>query len=72
MFKKGDIVVVLEDVTYGRTIYLKAGEFCEVCNCEIGDNNVLLQSLSPSFGSGNWYSKVGNIDYALEMFRVLS
>jgi hypothetical protein len=71
-FKKGDIVVVLEDIVDNKTTYLKAGEICEVTTFATGKTCALLQSLNPSFESGKWYSNVDNIDYALEMFKVLS
>jgi hypothetical protein len=65
-YKKGDIVVVLEDITF-----LKAGEVCEVLGYY--DKYMLnLQSLSPSYGNGGWVCEIDNVALAPEIFQVLS
>jgi hypothetical protein len=70
-FKKGDIVVVLNDQSDGGDIvFLKAGELCKVLR--IDDIMIRLKSLKPSYKHGEWWTEVSNVNYALEIFQVLS
>ena len=71
-FKTGDIVIILEDERFGEIIYLKKGEVCRVCYLFDNKDEVRVQSLNPSFGRGYWTTSVNNVEYALEMFQVLS
>jgi hypothetical protein len=74
-FKIGDIVVVLEDEKIGinEVIFFKAGEVCKVCNFHaFNKNRIQLQSLNPSYSHGQWFTDASNVDYALEIFQVLS
>jgi hypothetical protein len=69
-YKKGDIVVVLEDIKTPSATFLKAGEVCEVLSYY--DEYMLdLQSLSPSYENGNWVCKIDNVVLAPEIFQVL-
>ena len=73
-FKEGDIVVVLEDEIsrISGTIFLKAGEVCEVTTFSSEKKWVHLRSLNPSYGAGMWNTRISNIALAPEMLRVLS
>ena len=70
-YKVGDIVVVLEDVKKYTVTFLKAGEVCEVSSY-YDENMLILQSLSPSYKSGDWVCEVENVELAPEIFQVLS
>ena len=73
-FKEGDIVVVLEDEisSISGTIFLKAGEVCEVMTFDTEKKWAHLQSLKPSCGAGIWSTRISNIALAPEMLQVLS
>jgi hypothetical protein len=71
-FKTGDIVIILEDERFGETIYLKKGEVCRVCYSFHNKDEVRVQSLNPSFGTGYWVTSIDNVELAPEIFQVLS
>jgi hypothetical protein len=71
-FKKGDIVVVLEDEKDMGYTFLKAGEVCEVWGFVINPKRIHLRSLNPSFGVGIWFTDIDNVELAPEMLEVLS
>ena len=71
-FKNGDIVIILEDERFGETIYLKKGEICKVGYPFHNKDEVRVQSLNPSFGTGYWVVSIDNIAVAPEIFQVLS
>jgi hypothetical protein len=71
-YKVGDIVVILEDVKGSTVFLLKKGEICRVLKCYGASRHLNLQSLSPSYGSGNWICEIDNVALAPEIFQVLS
>ena len=71
-YKTGDIVVVLEDERFRGIIYLKKGEICKVGYPFHNKDEVRVQSLNPSFGTGYWVVSIDNIELAPEIFQVLS
>jgi hypothetical protein len=71
-YKTGDIVIILEDERFGETIYLKKGELCRVGYEFHNTDEVRVQSLNPSFGTGYWVVSIDNIELAPEIFQVLS
>ena len=73
-YKVGDIVVVLEDekTSLSEFIFLKKGEVCRVVCLLVNFDRVKLQSLNPSFKTGEWSTSTDNIALAPEMLQVLS
>ena len=74
----GDVIVVsIKDAIPGkigsRGFFLKKGEVCEVLKYYGDtDRHLDLQSLSPSYGNGNWVCEEDNVALAPEMLKVLS